>query len=146
MIVGYAFVVADLFHYGHLYFLKECKKYCDFLIVGVYTDELTMTYKRKPILPYKHRAELVKALKVVDLIVKVTNKDCTPMLKKLTKEGWKISFLFHGDDWKEVKGEEYINSIGGRLMLIPVHKKDIYSTTTIINEVLRRFCKNGRNT
>ena len=142
MIVGYAFVVADLFHYGHLYFLRECKKYCDFLIVGVYTDELTMTYKRKPILPFEQRVELIKALKVVNKVVKVEHKDCTPMLKKLTEEGWKINFLFHGNDWKAVEGEKYIRSIGGVLVLIPIYKKEIYSTTYIINEVLKRYCKN----
>ena len=50
--VGYAFVVGDLLHYGHLNFLKECNKHCDFLIVGIYTDKLTETYKRRPIIPF----------------------------------------------------------------------------------------------
>ena len=136
-IVGYAFMVADLFHYGHLYFLRECKKVCDFLIVGVYTDELTMTYKPKPIVPFDKRIESIKELRIVDKVVKVNHKDCTPMLQKLTAEGWKISFLFHGTDWKEVKGEEYIKSLGGKLILIPVLDKGTYSSRTIIDKILK---------
>ena len=132
MKVGYAFVVADLLHIGHLKFFQKCKKYCDFLIVGIYTDELAASYKRKPVIPFEERFELVKALKPVGMVVKVEHKDCTPMLKKLTREGWKISFLFHGDDWKDVEGKEYIESIGGKLILTPYHPKQ--NSTKIIEE------------
>lgn len=143
--VGYAFVVGDLLHFGHLNFFRQCKKYCDFLIVGVYTDKLTMTYKRKPIIPFEQRIELIKNLKQVGMVVKVESKDCTFMLKKLTNAGWKISYLFHGDDWKKVKGEEYIKSTGGKLVLLPYTKG--ISTTLIIKKIKRRYCKNAkRNT
>lgn len=136
--VGYAFVVCDLFHIGHLKLFQNCKKYCDFLIVGVYTDELTMLYKRKPIIPFEDRIELVKALRPVDMVVKVENKDATPMLKKLREDGWDVKFLFHGDDWKpeEIKGKDYIESIGGELILLPYYKP--MNTTWIIDEILKR--------
>ena len=144
MIVGYAFVVGDLLHYGHLNFVRQCKKYCDFLIVGVYTDELTMTYKRKPIISFEQRLALVKALKLINMVIKVENRNCTPMLKKLTKDSWKLSFLFHGDDWnlktdKDLqKSKEYIESIGGKLVLIPYTKG--INTTKIINKIGRQYC------
>lgn len=141
MIVGYAFVVGDLLHCGHLNFFMQCKKYCDFLIVGVYTNKLTMTYKRKPIIPFKQRMALVEALKPVDKVVKVEDKDCTPMLKKLTKDGWRISYLFHGDDWKIVEGKDYIESIGGQLILIPYTKG--INTTMIIDKIRRLYCGEG---
>jgi len=133
MKVGYAFVVGDLLHCGHLNFFEECRKHCNFLIVGVYTDELAMTYKRKPIITFNHRLRLISALRVVDMVVTVGNKDCTPMLKKLTKAGWKISFLFHGDDWKHVKGTKYIESIGGRLIQ-PKYFKET-NTTMIVKKI-----------
>lgn len=136
--VGYAFVVCDILHFGHLYFLRGCKKHCDFLIVGVYTDELTETYKRRPLIPFAERIELIKELKIVDMVVTVHNKDCTPMLKKLTEEGWKISHLFHSTDWmpEEIEGKNYIESIGGTLIQ-PEFYED-RSTTSIIKEILRR--------
>ena len=140
-IIGYAFVVGDLLHYGHLNFFRQCKQYCNFLIVGIYTDELAMTYKRKPVIPFEQRIKLIEALEVVDMVVEVKQKDCTPMLKILTQKGLKISYLFHGDDWKNVKGKKYIESISGKLVFIPYTKG--ISTTSIVNKIRWRYC-NGR--
>ncbi len=140
--VGYAFVVCDLLHIGHLKLFQNCKKYCDFLIVGVYTDELTMSYKRKPIIPFEERIELIQALKPVDMVVTVNDRNPTHMLKHLTKEGWKIKYLFHGTDWNPEedeelrKSKEYIESIGGELVQPPYYEG--YTSTMIINEILRR--------
>ena len=47
MIIGYTTGVFDLFHIGHLKILNRAKKNCDFLIVGVTTDDLMMEYKKK---------------------------------------------------------------------------------------------------
>ena len=144
--VGYAFVVGDLLHIGHLKFFQKCKKHCDFLIVGVYIDELVASYKRKPIIPFEERIELVKELRIIDMVIPVYDRDCTPALRKLTEEGWKIEFLFHGDDWSPndpdlKKSREYIESIGGKLIQ-PKYYEDV-STTKIIKEIINRYEKGG---
>lgn len=142
MIVGYAFVVGDLLHVGHLRFLEQCKKHCDFLIVGVYTDELTESYKRKPIIPFEERVELIKALRVVDKVVTVHHRSCVPMLKKLTSEGWTIKYLFHGTDWNPEKdrdlkeSKDFIEKIGGQLVQPTYYVGR--TTTSIIKEILDR--------
>lgn len=148
MTVGYAFVVADLLHYGHLHFLRECKKHCSFLIVGVYTDELTATYKRKPIIPLCERLELIRALKIVDKVVTVHNRSCVPMLKKLALQGYKINVLFHGTDWNpdtdlDLKESKlYIESLGGKLVQPAYYKNQ--TTTGIIREIVRRYNNNEK--
>ena len=61
MIVGYTTGVYDMFHIGHLNILKRAKEKCDYLIVGVSTDELVMHDKNKtPIIPFCDRCEMTK--------------------------------------------------------------------------------------
>jgi glycerol-3-phosphate cytidylyltransferase len=61
MIVGYSFGAWDLLHTGHLNQLEQAKLICDFLIVGVFTDDVVEGFKRKPIIPFEQRLKLVAA-------------------------------------------------------------------------------------
>jgi len=126
--------VCDLLHYGHLQFLKMCRKYCDYMVVGVYTDELAASYKRTPVIPFEERIALVRELRCVDEVRKVVNKDATPMLKRLVEEGYNVKYLFHGDDWEKVEGEEFIKSIGGSLIQFPYYP--YRSTSNIIEKIM----------
>jgi len=67
--IGYAYVVADIFHVGHLIHLENCKAMCDFLIVGVLTDEATMEKKPQPIVSLEERMHIIFSLKCVDAAV-----------------------------------------------------------------------------
>jgi len=145
--VGYAFVVGDLFHFGHLHFLYECKKHCDFLVVGVFTDRLTATYKRTPIIPFNERFEIISALKVVDMAVTVHTRDQTMIMRQLVEMGYNLKYLFHGDDWNAttdkdlIASKEFIESIGGKLVQPRYYEGR--STTSIINKIVKRY---GRKT
>jgi cytidyltransferase-like protein len=69
--IGYCSVCADILHLGHIRFIQECMKLCDYLIVGVMTDEAIEKYKgQKPIIPYGERSEIVSQIKGVYLVVK----------------------------------------------------------------------------
>ena len=35
LIIGFTSVVGDLLHAGHCLMLEECKRYCDYLYVGL---------------------------------------------------------------------------------------------------------------
>jgi len=69
MIVGYAYVVGDILHFGHIQHLRNCKGLCDKLIVGVLTDEAVMERKPKPTIAFGERIRLVAELKSVDAVV-----------------------------------------------------------------------------
>ena len=94
--IGYTTGVFDLFHIGHLNILIRAKDSCDYLIVGVSTDELVKEYKHKtPVIPFDERVEIVKAIRYVDEVVPQTN-----MNKFAAWELLRFNALFHGDDWK----------------------------------------------
>jgi len=134
MRVGYAFVVADLFHVGQLRHLRMAKRLCDFLIVGILTDKATASYKRDPIIPFDERVDIIQALNFVDMVVRQDDRDPTETLKDLVKEGWNIELLIHGDDWSEIPGAEYVKSIGGKVVRTP-HGHSLASTTKIIEKI-----------
>ena len=68
--MGYTTGVYDMFHIGHLNILRRAKEQCDYLIVGVSTDENVQQYKHKtPIIPFEHRKAIVEAIRYVDQVV-----------------------------------------------------------------------------
>lgn len=94
--IGYTTGVFDLFHVGHLNLLKNAKDMCDFLIVGVSTDDVVESYKhKKPIIPYEERVRIVEAIRYVDKVVPQTNMDKISAWNELH-----FDVMFHGDDWK----------------------------------------------
>ena len=57
--IGYTQGTFDMFHIGHLNLIRNAKKHCDYLIVGVNADDLVESYKNKrPIVPLEERAQL----------------------------------------------------------------------------------------
>lgn len=125
--IGYTTGVFDLFHIGHLNILKRASKLCDYLIVGVSTDELVETYKHKhPSIPYEQRKAIVESLPFVYKVVPQTTMD--------KMEAWKnlhFQVMFHGDEWKGTKlydkYEREFSKVGVRIIYI-THTKGISST------------------
>lgn len=94
--IGYTQGVFDMFHIGHLNLLKHAKEYCEYLIVGVNSDELVVSYKHKtPVINEKERAEIVRNIKCVDEVVIANTLD-----KKKALEFYNFDVIFIGDDWK----------------------------------------------
>ena len=59
-IIGYTTGVFDMFHIGHLNIIKRVKELSDYLIKGVSTDELCLSYKGKlPVIPFKDRKAII---------------------------------------------------------------------------------------
>ena len=94
--IGYTQGVFDMFHIGHLNLLKEAKKQCDYLIVGVNSDSLVNRYKSKvPIIPQNDRKQIVESIKWVDQCIIVDTLDKIAIWNQLHFDA-----IFIGDDWK----------------------------------------------
>lgn len=99
MKIGYTCGVYDLFHVGHLNLFERCKKECDYLIVGVCSDDYVREIKQKePIINENDRKRIVGALKCVDEVAIVSIEETFDKL--LAWEKFKFNVLFSGDDWK----------------------------------------------
>lgn len=94
--VGYTTGVYDMFHIGHLNILRRAKEQCDYLVVGVTTDELC--YKRKlkfPIINEKDRMAIVEAIRYVDKVIPQSDMEKIRPVKELGADA-----VFVGSDWK----------------------------------------------
>lgn len=93
---GYTQGVYDMFHIGHLNLINNAKKYCDYLIVAVNSDELVMEYKnKKPIISQEQRRYIIENIKAVDKAVLTNTLDKISQLKI-----YGFDVIFIGDDWK----------------------------------------------
>ena len=131
--VGYTTGVLDMFHVGHLNILRKAKEQCDYLIVGVSTDELVREYKNKtPIIPFEERSEIVRSIDCVDKVIPQVNRDKYEAWKEL-----KFDVMFVGDDWKGkplfMKVEDDFRKVGVEVVYFP-YTKD--TSSTILREKL----------
>ena len=121
---GYVSGSFDLFHIGHLNLIRRAKERCDYLVVGVLTDQNIANGKKKwPVIPLKDRMEIVGALKYVDEVDATTE----PLLNKITAwEKYGFDAMFSGDDhardgwaWED----EELKKRGADLVFFPYTKE-----------------------
>lgn len=131
-VVGYTTGVFDLFHIGHLNLLKNAKSMCDQLIVGVTTDDLVAYKKKRAVIPFEERIEIVRSLQYVDSAVPQESMD--------KMEAWNryhFDVMFVGDDWKNTpkwqQFEKQFSAVGVRIVYFPYTKG---TSSTLINQVL----------
>lgn len=137
--IGYTTGVYDMFHIGHLNILRRAKEQCDYLIVGVSTDELSMTYKHKtPVIPFEERKAIVEAIKYVDRVVPQTSMDKMAAWKEL-----QFDAIFHGDDWKGTPMyndiESKLREVGCDLVFLP-HTEG--TSSTLLVQTLHNISQN----
>lgn len=135
-IIGYTTGVFDLFHIGHLNILKRAKENCDFLIVGVATDEITKDMKGMfPVVPFEERIKIVESIKYVDMVMPKDSLDNMIAWKRQ-----KFDIYFKGDDWKNTeKGnqlESAFKEVGVEIFYFPYTKG---TSSTHLKRVLRQL-------
>ena len=131
--IGYTTGVFDMFHIGHLNILKRAKEQCEYLVVGVTTDELCCKRKnKKPIINENDRMAIVEAIRYVDKVVPQTDMDKIRPVKEIGADA-----VFVGSDWKGTEAwdnyEKQFAEVGCKVVYLE-HTDGISST--IIREKL----------
>ena len=133
--VGYTTGVYDMFHIGHLNILKKAKEHCDYLIVGVTTDELVSYKNKKAIIPHEERMAIVGSIEYVDQVVTQESMDKIAAWKE-----YKFDVMFVGSDWKgTVKWNELerqFGEVGVDIVYFPYTKG---TSSTKLREVLDKI-------
>ena len=102
--IGFTNGCFDLLHLGHLSSLKQAKKYCDILVVGVNSDASIKRYKGpdRPIQNEETRSNILAALEIVDYVIIFDDDTALPLVQALcpdviAKEGYTL------DKWPEAQ-------------------------------------------
>lgn len=133
--IGYTTGVYDMFHIGHLNVIKRAKDQCEYLIVGVTTDELCYKRKKKyPIICEEDRMAIIRELRCVDEVVVQEDMNKLAAVKKFNADA-----VFVGSDWKGtdmwIKYEKQFAEVGCTVVYLD-HTDGISST--ILREKLNK--------
>ena len=132
-IIGFTSVVGDFLHAGHCLMLDECKKYCDYLIVGLIADPTIdrPLIKNKPIESLLERFLQLRTHRAVDEIFPLMGeKDLELILKCLP-----IDVRFVGADYinRDFTGKQLCEDLN--IDIIYNTRKHDLSSTDIRNRI-----------
>ncbi|MDE2098565.1 MAG: adenylyltransferase/cytidyltransferase family protein [Patescibacteria group bacterium] len=124
----------DMLHWGHIELFKKAKKHGT-VIVSLNNDAFVARFKRKPILNYREREEMLKACRYVDEVIRNSgDEDSKPAILKS-----KATHIIHGDDWV---GESYYKQMGFTQAWLDEHHIEIlfvpYTKAISTSEIIQR--------
>jgi rfaE bifunctional protein nucleotidyltransferase chain/domain len=107
----------DLLHVGHLRYLESAAREGDVLVVAINDDQSVRRLKGegRPVLAADHRAELVAALRCVDLVVIFPEPTVGPLLDALRPD-----VHCKGTDYtlETVPERDVVRGYGGRVAIV----------------------------
>lgn len=134
MIIVYCYIVGDILHKGHIEYLKNAKTLGDKLVVGVLTDVAVMERKPKPTMSFDERFDLIRALRVADVVVAQDEYEPIKNIASLQPDILVESFDHKHVDDKYLK---FIKNMGIRAITLPYYPD--HSSTKIKNEIRRKL-------
>jgi len=92
---GITFGTFDLFHFGHDNILKRCRNFCDYLFIGLSSDELNAIKGKNSVDNYEKRKNIIEEAQFGDKIFKEESLEYKDdYVKQMDAE-----ILMMGDDW-----------------------------------------------
>jgi glycerol-3-phosphate cytidylyltransferase len=127
----------DLFHSGHVNFLRQCKNISNHVTVSLNNDDFIFKYKkRNPIFNYKERYEILSSCKYVDKVIENEgNEDSKPSILSINPNIIAIGTdWFEKDYYKQMNfSQQWLDERNITLVYIP-YKQDI-STSELLNKI-----------
>jgi D-glycero-beta-D-manno-heptose 1-phosphate adenylyltransferase len=124
----------DFFHVGHVRYLAGAKSLGDLLIVGVNSDVQARRLKGagRPYLPEDERAELVSALRCVDIVTIFSEPTVEELIRAIRPD-----FHAKGTDYTAdtVPEREVVRECGGQVAIVGDPKD--HSSTKILRSIGR---------
>lgn len=124
----------DLLHVGHIRYLEAARRLGDILVVGINSDEQVKSLKgaNRPLMPEHERAEIVSALRFVDLVTIFGEPTVAELIRAIRPD-----VHAKGTDYTEetVPEREIVREYGGRTAIVGDPKD--HSTTALIAQVER---------
>jgi D-glycero-beta-D-manno-heptose 1-phosphate adenylyltransferase len=128
----------DLFHVGHIRYLRAAKAKGDVLVVALNSDASVRRLKGRgrPILPQKERAEILAAFSFVDYVTIFSESMVTKVLLAL-----KPDIHVKGSDYSKetVPERDTVKAYGGRVAIVGGPK--IRNTSEVIRDIAVRMKK-----
>lgn len=142
-VTGFTAGVFDLLHVGHLNLLEASRGRCDYLRVGVISDELSWVLKRvRPFVPLDERMRMVAALRCVDEVVAIREERLLSKVEAFYEWGFDVAFTgddHRGDPYWEREGR-VLEGLGARIEYLP------YTQGVSSNLLRARLAGDGRRT
>jgi len=115
--ISYSFGMVDLLHYGHIRVLKQAAKDADLCIFGLVGDQASDAWFGPHVSNENERKEVLNGIKYIDKVMSQVTFDPIDNLTFLHEQypNAKIT-LFHGNDWKVIPAQRYLESIGGQIV------------------------------
>lgn len=93
----YADMVADLFHHGHVEFLRQVSNLGDYVLVGINADDVAEAHKRRPVQTMEERIASVASCRYVDEVI----PNVPWVFDGTWIEKYDIDLVVHGDDYSD---------------------------------------------
>ena len=126
----------DLMHVGHIRYLAGAKALGHILVVGVNSDRQARALKGegRPFMPENERAEIVSALRCVDLVTIFDEPTVEELIRAIRPD-----FHAKGTDYtfENVPEREIVRELGGKVAIVGDRKN--HSSTELIAAVSKKM-------
>lgn len=126
-IIGFTNGCWDMFHVGHLHIIKEAKKLCDELHVGINSDSSVLKLKGKgrPIFSQDERFEILSAIKYVNRVYIFDEPTPIKLIEKIMPD-----IIVKGGDYNL---EDVVGGSLAKVVIVPLFGE--ISTSSIIRKI-----------